>query len=86
MTRKLGRIEQMIVDTLRAEHDHVVPGLTVRALARRLCGRAPTPSELSSINRALRRLEVDGLVEFRRPAVRRSMFPGRRVRLPSQTA
>jgi DNA-binding PadR family transcriptional regulator len=58
--------------------DQLLPGLRVTTLARRLCGHPPTEVERSSINRALRRLEAEGLVVVHRPP-RGSLFGGRRV-------
>jgi hypothetical protein len=79
MSRGLGEIERAVLETLRGEPTGPWgAGPTIKAVAQRIYGPAPTVAQLVSLRRALRSLERKGLV-----VVRRSdwWYGGRRVAL-----
>jgi hypothetical protein len=80
MSKGLGRIERAILDCLRGDGPQGPwgAGPTVREIAGRVLGPAPTTSQLVSLRRALRSLQRKGFIIIRRSDWWRG---GRRVAL-----
>ncbi len=80
MSRGLGKIERAVLETLRGDHPTGPwgAGPTVREIAGRVLGPAPTTVQLVSFRRALRSLQRKGYIVIRRSDWWRG---GRRVAL-----